>query len=87
MNEKERKFYRDLLEDTRNIYKDWVDGLQAKVRQLKKDKLRLAKKLNQLEANWDELKGWLKANDIHYAEAITFRETLNKMQELERGRE
>lgn len=43
--------------------------------------------INQLETNWDELKGWLKANDIHYAEAIPFRETLNKMQELERGKE
>ena len=47
----------------------------------------LQQKVNQLETNWDELKGWLKSNDIHYAEAITFRETLNKMQELERGRE
>ena len=47
----------------------------------------LQQKVKHLEANWDELKGWLKANDIHYAEAIPFRETLNKMQELERGKE
>ena len=47
----------------------------------------LQQKVKQLEANWDELKGWLKANDIHYAEAIPFRETLNKMQELERDKE
>ena len=53
-----------------------------------KDKIKeLKQKVNQLEANWDELKGWLKANDIHYAEAIPFREALNKMQELERGKE
>lgn len=47
----------------------------------------LCEEKKQLEANWDELKGWLKTNDIHYAEAIPFRETLNKMQELERGKE
>lgn len=34
MDKKERKFYLDLLEDTRNIYKDWVDALQQKVNQL-----------------------------------------------------
>ena len=47
----------------------------------------LEAKTNQLETNWNYLKNWLKANDIHYAEAIPFRETLNKMQELERGKE
>ena len=40
MNKKEEKFYLDLLEDIRNIYKDWVDALQTKV--------------NQLETNIDE---------------------------------
>lgn len=38
----------------------------------------------QLKHTWNDLKGWLKANDIHYAEAIPFRETLRKMQELEK---
>lgn len=38
-----------------------------------------------LEDNWNKLKEWLKANDIHYAEVIPFKETLRKMQELERG--
>ena len=45
----------------------------------------LQQKVKQLETNWNELKGWLKANDIHYAEAIPFKETLRKMQELEGG--
>lgn len=51
------------------------------------DYKQLQQKVKQLETNWNELKKWLKANDIHYAEAIPFRETLNKMQELERGKE
>lgn len=40
-------------------------------------------KIKQLETNWNELKEWLRANDIHFADAIPFRETLRKMQELE----
>ena len=72
------------------IYK--INDLERKIpykqwEALKKEFVEFAKEKKQLEANWNELKGWLKANDIHYAEAITFRETLNKMQELERGRE
>ena len=41
----------------------------------------------QLQNNWNELKKWLQANDIHYAEAIPFKETLRKMQELEQGKD
>jgi hypothetical protein len=48
MNKKEEKFYLDLLEDTRNIYKDWVDALQQKV--------------NQLETNIDEAIEYIKNN-------------------------
>lgn len=100
MDEKERKFHRDLLEDTRNIYKDWVDGLQTKVSQLKKDKLRLAKKLCQLEANWNELKEWLKVcleennktrlydnNSYQAGETNTLENVIDKMQELERSKD
>ena len=39
--------------------------------------------LDQYKNNWEELKGWIKANDEHFAEAIPFRETLRKMKELE----
>jgi hypothetical protein len=40
--------------------------------------------IEQLQNNWNKLKEWLKANDIHYADAIPFRETIKKMQELEK---
>lgn len=65
---------------------DKVD-LEHQIKLLQQENEQLQQKVKHLEANWDELKGWLKANDIHYAEAIPFRETLNKMQELERGKE
>lgn len=41
--------------------------------------------LDQYKNNWEELKKWLKANDEHYAEALPFKEVLNKMKELEEG--
>lgn len=71
------------------IYK--INDLEKKIpykqwEALKKAFVEFAKEKKQLEANWDELKEWLKSNDIHYAEAIPFRETLKKMQELERGK-
>lgn len=70
------------------IYK--INDLERKIpykqwEALKKEFVEFAKEKKQLEANWNELKEWLKANDIHYAEAIPFRETLRKMQELEGG--
>ena len=33
----------------------------------------------------DELEKWLKSNEEHFAEAIPFRETLRKLQELKKG--
>lgn len=43
--------------------------------------------IEKLQNNWNELERWLQANDIHYADAIPFRETLRKMQELEGNNE
>jgi cell shape-determining protein MreC len=42
--------------------------------------------LDQYKNNWEELKKWVKANDEHYAEALPFREVLNKMKELEESK-
>ena len=53
--------------------------------ELDKEKQQLQQKVNQLEANWNELKQWLISNDVYYPEAILFRETLHKMRELEGG--
>lgn len=43
----------------------------------------VVQKYEKLEENWEELKKWISANDEHYPEAIPFRETIRKMQELE----
>ena len=72
---KEYKTFEELKEELGDKFEEFMYKVN----------IELLEKVNQLEANWDELKGWLKANDIHYAEAIPFRETLNKMQELEKG--
>ena len=77
MNKKEDEFYRDLLEDTRNIYKDWVDALQQKV--------------NQLETNRDEAIEYLNENalkPISYEFRLYETEFYEKILEiLERGKE
>lgn len=70
-----------------NILLDYINQLETNNFKLQARSDRYKQKVNQLETNWNYLKNWLKANDIHYAEAIPFRETLNKMQELERGNE
>lgn len=50
------------------------------------DKYNQLEKENQhLKENWSKLKDWLRSNDIHFADAIPFRETLRIMQELERS--
>lgn len=68
------------------IYK--INDLERKIpykqwEALKKEFVEFAKEKKQLEANWNELKGWLISNDVYYPEAILFRETLHKMRELE----
>ena len=47
----------------------------------------VCEKYDKSQNNWNELKKWLQANDIHFADAIPFRETLRKMQELEQGKD
>ena len=51
--------------------------------QLAPERINLRNEILRLRNNWNELKKWLQANDIHYPEAIPFKETLRKMQELE----
>ena len=81
---KEELLYNEIYERTKDFGRT---QFVRELMRLQRENKQLKEKVNHLEANWDELKGWLKANDIHYAEAIPFRETLNKMQELERGKE
>lgn len=74
--------YEEYYEMIKDMSKDnMIQGLYD----LSKECIKKENYINQLETNWNELKGWLKANDTHYAEAIPFRETLRKMQELEGG--
>ena len=42
----------------------------------------LMKENKKLTNNWHELEEWLKSNEEHFAEAIPFRETLRKMEEI-----
>ena len=44
--------------------------------------LKREREIERLQKIIDELEKWLKSNDEHYAEAIPFRETLKKLQEL-----
>lgn len=81
---KEELLYNEIYERTKDFGRT---QFVRELMRLQRENKQLKEKVNHLEANWDELKGWLKANDIHYAEAIPFREALNKMQELERGKE
>lgn len=55
------------------------------LRWLNKNNKELRQENKQLKDNWNELKVWIKSNDEHYSGAIPFKQTLRKMQELERG--
>ncbi len=74
MNKEEKKFHLDLLEDTRNIYTEWVDQLQQKV--------------NQLETNRDEAKEEIKDLLEHWKGNDLVERDLNTLLSiLERGKE
>ena len=57
------------------MLKPRVDILLEEYESLKEENQRLNNVLNELEK-------WLKSNDEHFAEAIPFRETLRKLNEL-----
>ena len=43
--------------------------------------------IDKLQNNWNELKKWLSAREFRYGTRINIQEVLNKMQELEQGKD
>lgn len=89
MNEEFEKLFSTLSEkDQKEVanlirFKNEVKYHDKQFEELLNQYIELSREHDKLQNNWNELKKWLQANDIHYAETMPFKETLRKMQELE----
>ena len=77
MNKENAIKFASLMEDYLNIPAFLCERIEKKLKENKYEEV-----IEFIIYRRKELEKWLKANDEHYAEAIPFRETLRKLNEL-----